>query len=234
MLTSIAPDLWCATGPQAVFGAEMGNRMTIVRLADGGLWLHAPFAIDDALAAELDALGPVRFAVAPNRFHHLTIGALRDRWPEVALHAAPGLPEKRPDLRFDGVLSDQAPEGWRRQLDQVVLGGAPALGEVLFYHRASRTLILTDLGFNYTSPPAGLWTRFFLSVTGALGGLRSSRLVRSSVKDKGAARAAVDRILMWDFERVSLCHGDIIEDDARVAVAQMLSWIGPLSVQSAD
>ena len=46
------------------------TRMTVVRLASGGLWLHSPTQISDGLRAELDALGPVRHLVSPNRIHY--------------------------------------------------------------------------------------------------------------------------------------------------------------------
>ena len=45
--------------------------MTVIQLAGGGLWLHSPIRLDDALRAALDAMGPVRFIVAPNKAHHL-------------------------------------------------------------------------------------------------------------------------------------------------------------------
>jgi hypothetical protein len=39
--------------------------MTVVRLADGGLFIHSPVSLDGALRAAVDALGPVTAIVAP-------------------------------------------------------------------------------------------------------------------------------------------------------------------------
>ena len=45
--------------------------------------------------------------------------------------------------------------------------------------------------------------------------------------DKKAARASLKRILLWDFERVILAHGDLIEVDARQVVEK--AWQKPLA-----
>ena len=34
-------------------------------------------------------------------------------------------------------------------------------------------------------------------------------------KDKAAARDSLDKILHWDFERIVLAHGDLIEKNAK-------------------
>jgi len=45
--------------------------------------------------------------------------------------------------------------------------------------------------------------------------------------DKKAARASLRRILRWDFERVIVAHGDLIEADSHNAVEK--AWRQPLS-----
>jgi glyoxylase-like metal-dependent hydrolase (beta-lactamase superfamily II) len=46
-------------------------------------------------------------------------------------------------------------------------------------------------------------------------------------KDKAAARQSLKRILEWDFDRIVLSHGDLIEDDAKATARQ--AWEVPLS-----
>ena len=48
----------------------------VVRLPDGRLFLHSPIAPSDDLAREVEALGPVAYLVAPNKFHHLFVSPL--------------------------------------------------------------------------------------------------------------------------------------------------------------
>ena len=47
-----------------VFSLPFTTRMTVIRLPDGGLWLHSPTPLDDGLRAAIDALGPVAHIVA--------------------------------------------------------------------------------------------------------------------------------------------------------------------------
>src|SRR5262249_20750281 len=143
-LRALAPDLWVAERPQRFYGLEVGTRMTVIRLADRSLLLHSPVVLDAGLRAELDALGPLHFAAAPNRVHHLYAGRAAARYPDARLWAGPGVERKRPDLASVAVLDDEAPPEWRGQVDQVFFRGRPYENEVVFFHRASRTLILCD------------------------------------------------------------------------------------------
>jgi hypothetical protein len=58
------------SGPLRVMGLiPLPVRMTIIRLADGGLLLHSPTRFDFDLARELEKIGPIRYLVAPNSAH---------------------------------------------------------------------------------------------------------------------------------------------------------------------
>ena len=151
MLRPLDADLWVVERRQRFLGLEVGTRMTVIRLADGSLLLHSPVSLDPGLCAALDALGRVRFAVAPNRMHHLYAGEVVRAYPQARLWVGPGVQEKRPDLEAAGVLGDEAPPEWRGQLDQTFFRGRPYENEVVFLHRASRTLILCDLAFYFGS-----------------------------------------------------------------------------------
>ena len=98
MLTLLAPDLWHTTHAFTSMGMPVSSRMTVVRCANGGLWLHSPVPITDALKQALEQLGPVRWMVAPNRSHLLFAKQSLRAFPNAQLFAAPGLRAKRPDL----------------------------------------------------------------------------------------------------------------------------------------
>ena len=53
--------------------------MTVVRLADGGLWCHSPIAPAPELFAQIDALDEVRHLVSPNKIHYAHISERRCR-----------------------------------------------------------------------------------------------------------------------------------------------------------
>jgi hypothetical protein len=224
VLRALAPNLWVAERPLKLAVGDIGARMTVVRLGDGGLLLHSPVRLDPETRRALDALGPVRAAIAPSKVHHLFATDYIAAYPGVALHGAPGLAEKRRDLRLDSVLGDEVPAAWRDELEQHLFQGAPTLNEVVFFHPATRTLVLTDLAFNVAAERVA-GARLFYLVTGAAGRFGPHRLVRFLIRDRRAARVSVDRILRWDFERVIVSHGDVLEHDGRERFAAAFAFL---------
>jgi hypothetical protein len=223
-LRELAPDLWVAERPQRFYGLEVGTRMTVVRLADGSLLLHSPVSLDAALREELDALGPVRFAVAPNRVHHLHAGEVARLYPGARLWVAPGLERKRPDLAFEGVLGDEAPPPWRGQVDQVFFRGRPYENEVVFHHRASRTLVLCDLAFHFRAGTHPV-TRLLMRLLRSYDRFGPSRLDPLLIRDRRQARESLERILAWDFDRIVVAHGDVLERGGRQALRDGYAWL---------
>jgi hypothetical protein len=144
-LDELAPGLWVASRGLRLFVGDIGCRMTVIRLANGGLFLHSPVSLDDALRAALDRLGPVRWIVGPSKVHHFFLADYALAYPGAFLCAAPGLPEKRADLRFQHVLDDSQPPPWGAEIALRLFRGAPLMNEVTFFHPATRTLVLTDL-----------------------------------------------------------------------------------------
>jgi hypothetical protein len=102
--------VWIAEAPLRFYGVPFGTRMTVVRLAGGGLWVHSPLDPVPPLRTEIDALGPVRYVVSPNKLHHLFLGAFHEAYPSAKMFAPPGLQKKRPDLGFNGVLGGPGPD----------------------------------------------------------------------------------------------------------------------------
>jgi hypothetical protein len=223
-MIALAADLWIAERPQRFYGLAVGTRMTVIRLAGGRLLLHSPVALDPELRRELDALGRVCFAVAPNRVHHLHAGEVAAAYPEARLWVAPGLERKRPDLVFVDVLGDEAPAEWRGEVDQVFFRGRPYENEVVFCHRASRTLLLCDLAFNF-GPRAAAPTRLLMRLLRSYGRFGPSTLDPWLIRDRAAARQSLERILAWDFDRVVVAHGEVLERGGREALRRGYAWL---------
>jgi hypothetical protein len=225
MPRSLAPDLWIVDRSLRLPGnVRLGVRTTLVRLASGSLWACSPVPLDDALADEIAALGPVSVLVAPNCFHHRFVADWLARWPDARAFAAPGLRAKRPDVAWVAELGVEAPADWAGQIDQVPIAGAPKIGEVCFFHRASATLIVTDLVFNVQHIET--WgTGLVMRLVGTHRRLAQSRSWRwAFMQDRAAAAASMRRVLEWDFRRVVMAHGDVLEDGAREAMEHALQW----------
>jgi hypothetical protein len=224
MLRQLDDALWVADHAFRMLGLQIGTRTTIVRLSDGGLFVHSPGPLTVPLAKQLDELGPVRCIVAPNNFHHLFVSEFAKAYQGASVHLAPGLVQKRKDLAFDEELGDQPSSVWEDDIDQCRYEGAPLAGEVVFLHRASRTLILTDLSFNFAHH-ASTPTRLFLKLNAAYGRFTPSRMIKAVTRDREAARASLERILAWDFDRVVVSHGDVLEKGGREALRTGFDWL---------
>jgi hypothetical protein len=221
-LRPVAEDVWVASRALPMpGGVRIPVNMTVIRLRDRSLLLHAPIALDDGLAAALATLGPVRHVVAPNSFHHLFVTACLARYPEAALYLAPGLPAKRPELAPAGVIGTGPPAPWAGEVESLIVDGAPKLREVAFFHRASGSLLVTDLLFNVTEP-ANVATGLVLRLMGTHRKLAVSRAWRFYTRDKQAQRPTLEALLAWPFVRIIPAHGIVYEGaaplpDARAA-----------------
>jgi hypothetical protein len=209
LLRALADDLWVATHKLRFLGTPVVTRMTMIRLSGGGLVVIGAIPRSPALDEEVAALGPVQFVIAPNKFHHLYAGPWATH-PGARLYGPVGLERKRKDLHLDGHLGPAAPDGWAGEIDQEPLGGLALMGDVVFLHRASRTLVLTDMMFNYP-PTTSALTRMLRWLEDIDGKFVMPRLFRTLVRDRRAFAASVERILSWDFDRVIVAHGSIIE-----------------------
>jgi hypothetical protein len=219
----VADGVWVADAPFSFFGVRLGTRMTVVRLRDGGLFVHSPVSLTPALRAEVDALGSVRHIVAPNIAHHLYVGEWKEAYPDALLHAALGLAKRRKDLAIDHELRGQVHDAWRADLDATFIEGS-MVNETVFLHRPSRTLVVSDAIQNFDSSP-DLPTRLYFKLMGMHGKRSVSRLIRPFHRDRKAVRRSLDEILRWDFDRLVPCHGDIIETGGKDALVEAYTWL---------
>lgn len=208
---------------QAFYGLQFGARMTLVRLPDGSLFMHSPIAIDAALEAEIDAIGPVAHIVAPNVYHHLYATPAMALYPEAKVHVASSLRKKRPDLRADAVLGETAEPGWQGDLQPIAIDGY-MLNETVFVHPPSGTLICSDLLENFESSDHW-YTRTFLKLNGVYGKTGVSKALRFAYRDRRAARKSIDQVLEHPFERIALAHGSPIQSGGRDALRSGYAWL---------
>lgn len=227
-LTPFAPELWLADGQEVeVIGFRYPTRMAVIRLSSGGLVVWSPVALNEALAAELAALGEVRHLIAPNSLHHLFLEDWRAAYPKARLHGAPGLAERRPDLLIDAQLEDRPPAAWAGELDQVLMAGNRITTEVVFFHRPSGVVLFTDLLQQF--PPG--WFRGWRALIARLDLMTEPqptvpRKFRAAFVDRPAARAALARILQWPAAKVVMAHGAPVEHDGRAFIARAFAWLG--------
>jgi len=214
--------LWLRDYDVRLGGARFQARMTVIKLRSGALLVHSPCAFDESLAAEVAALGPVVAIIAPGNFHWMHVRSCQQAFSGAVTYVCPGVEQRAKGLSFDFVLGDAPPPLWADELSQVALQGTRLMREVVFYHRASRTLILVDLVENFTpaTPGTNSFLRILFRALGMWNRPRPAPEYWLAWGDKARVREGMERVLAWDFERVILSHGDIITRDAKAIVTQ--------------
>ena len=227
MLAAFGPSLYVADGPTVSFlGFPYPTRMAVVKLTDGGAWVWSPVALTEELLSAIEAIGPVRHIVSPNKIHHLFLDDWVKQWPDARLYAPPGLARKKPELRFYAELRDEPDPAWATDIDQVIFRGSIAMEEVVFFHRASRTAIIGDLVQRFPAAKVSGWRGLLMRLDGLVGESGSTpREWRASFLRRGPARAARDKVLGWKAERLLIAHGDCSQSDATAILTRALGWI---------
>ena len=263
VLTAIGDDIWLAERPfyprlPGLTTTDVGGKMAVVRLPgdEGALWVHSPVELTPDLKVALAALGHVKHIVTPNTEHQKYAPAWILAYPEAESYACPGLRESNPSGGWQktigcdasGRWTGDAPPSWGGAIDVCwmdsergpFMGGKQFFSEVVFHHRPSRTLLVTDLWWNYPSSSSA-------TLSGRAGNGRgqddeatevptSTRLWKFGMDaiyrpfynsfmqgDRSAFDARLDTILGWDWDRMVSCHGEpIAGPNAKRALARHL------------
>jgi hypothetical protein len=142
------------------------------------------------------------------------------------MYAPPGLPQRKPELKFDAELGDTPDPAWAADIDQVIFRGSLAMEEVVFFHRESRTAIVCDLIQRHPETAMTGWKGMLMRADSLVGKNGSTpREWRASFLRRGKARAARAKVLGWKPERLLIAHGECAQTGATEIIDQALSRI---------
>jgi hypothetical protein len=227
----VAEGVWIVdSGPLRIMGMPMPVRMTVIRLANGDLWLHSPTRYDERLRGELERHGRIRHLVASNNAHWMFVQEWQQHCPDVVTWAAPGLRDraqvKKSGVKLDRDLGETPPPDWAGEMEQIIVPGA-GFREVDFFHKPSRTLVLTDLIVNLEAEKMPVPMRLFARLTGVLApDGKAPAYLRLIIRAKRReATEAASRMLAWAPERVIFSHGRWFEQGGTTALRRSLSWL---------
>ncbi len=96
--------------------------------------------------------------------------------------------------------------------------------EVAFFHRAAKVLIVADM-LEHFCEDMPLTIRLVARLAGMYRRPITPPDWRATFRDKAAAKASIERILEWDFERIILAHGRLIEADGRAVFEKSFKWL---------
>ena len=98
-------------------------------------------------------MGRVAYLVSPNKIHYAYIADWKKRYPHAQAWSSPGVEERAKNQNvkvvFDIALTDKAPDLWSDEIDQLIFKGSSVIEEVVFFHKSTKTLIVTDLIENF-------------------------------------------------------------------------------------
>jgi hypothetical protein len=227
MLTKFGDEIWIADGPDvSIAGFHYPTRMAVIRLKERDLFIWSPIRLTDALKAEVEALGSVRYLIEPNSLHHLFLPEWTRAFPQAKVYAPPGLRKKRKDIVFDVDLTDAPNPEWAGEIDQVIVRGNLITKEVVFFHVRSGVVLFTDLLQQIPETLlSGVW-----AVVAKLDLMMEPepsvpRKFRLTFVDRKTALGSLARILAWPAEKVAMAHGQPVEKDARAYLRRAFQWL---------
>ncbi len=233
-LKRVVDNVWVVDGPVICFGMPwpkfpFPTRMTVVRLASGDLFVHSPTPLTPSLQAQIEREGRVRFIVGPNRIHYWWIPEWKATFSDAKVYLAPRIEEQaRGRIAFETIpLAAVGGYPWDAEIATLPIVGS-YMTEVEFFHRASHTLILTDLLGNFEPEKVG-W--LFLRLLRLVGGVSPphSSLPRDlrlnfTWQHKRELQAAVNTMLAWNPERVIFAHGRWHERNGAAELRRAFRW----------
>lgn len=165
--TLVADNLWTLDQKFGILDVQVPLRMVVIRLSPasgGGLWIYNPIAATQECLSQIRALetqyGPVKHLVLGSVAieHKNYAGVFAQKFPSAQVWLQPGqysVPVDLPSnwLGFPGGRTRVLPNNvadtpWAKDFDQATLGPLISrdgcFGETAFFHRATKTLIVTD------------------------------------------------------------------------------------------
>ncbi|WP_394389806.1 DUF4336 domain-containing protein [Shewanella woodyi] len=225
-LVQLGENIWAHEDSMPLGGIQLRLRMTIVKLSCGGLWIHSPTKPAPELQAEIDELGKVTFIVGAANGHNTWLSAWQTAYPEAELYVSGGIPKK---VKLDNymVLEKHFENIWCDDFEREFMPNVELFNESVFFHKPSRSLIVTDLIQNHSdeipSGFAGVMTRCVFRPLGFKGACVAPPLkLGFTIKDKLAFSVFIKNIQQWDFDKIIVTHGDVITDDAKGVFAGLV------------
>jgi len=204
------------------------TRMTVVRAGEA-LFVHSPTPLTTDLAEAVRGLGAPRWLIGPSTIHYWWLPEWRAAFPDAGLFLAPGVIERAKGRIASphAVLDRDEGWPWSDAIRTWVFRGR-GVSEVVFFHRASRTLILTDFIENFEAERiASPWARAIARLGGVIdpdGSMpRDMRLAYR--RERPRLRAAMEEMIALDPARVILAHGRWYEENGAAELRRAFGWL---------
>lgn len=210
MLALIDKGLWTYHQDLQLLGINIGTRMSLIEIREGELLAVSPIKFTDSVLRQVQEAGQIKWIIAPNPYHHLYVMSCKRAFPEATAFAPRSLISKRPDIGFQGVIEAKGTYPWDEAVETYLFEPQNKYSEVLLFHKASKSLIVTDYMFNL-KPPTQPLARFVTKAMKIAGRPQMSRFMRFLARNPQAIDEANHQIKMWQPQRMIMAHGEIVE-----------------------
>ncbi|THH30563.1 hypothetical protein EUX98_g3624 [Antrodiella citrinella] len=230
VIRQLTPEITTFSKPFSKFLGllPMGGRSTAIKLSDDTLWVIASTPLTRGTKDAIDDMNAtVVYIVAASADHHFYLTEWHKAYPEAKVIGVQGLPEKKKgeDWQFTGsygVDPADATYGFEDEIKAIYFSGF-SKKDVAWFHVASKTLLVADLIFNLpateqyskSDSPNAKPAFFFPKFEPYSDGFK--KFLWAEGKDKSEMKRDAKAVAEWDFERIIMCHGDVIEKDAKKA-----------------
>jgi hypothetical protein len=228
-IPAFAESVYVIDGPNVRdFGLWFTTRMTVVQLSNGSVWVDSPVPTSLETRQQILLLGSVRYLVAATPRHVWRLAQWHTLFPEAQLWRPRNtlLTLQKGHLPYTGILENAPPPDWSDDFDQLAFRGNPLGEEVIFFHRASGTVILDDLIQIHPPRSGHPLSNAVLALTGVAaphGGVPLD--LRLTFTQRRLARQSLDHLLSWDFDKLIIAHGPCIDHDAKPFVERAFRWL---------
>jgi len=214
MLRQLDSMLWVDEVPFKLLGFNFGNRMTCIKMEDDSLFLHSATKFNNVTFEEIRILGEPKFLVAPSLMHNLFVMDWKKKSIAAQVLAPANIKKVHADIVLDEAAEKEIETLFNGEITCIALKGMPVIQEYAFIHHSSRTLILTDIAFNFGDDVKG-WDKLFLKLYGAYNKFGPTITIRALIKNKMAFSESLKKIALHDFDRIIVSHGRIVEKDGK-------------------
>ena len=225
-LQQFAENIWLVDGPIVRdMGMYFTTRMTVVKLSDGAIWISSPVPVSYATLNAISDLGEIRYLIAATPRHVWRLDSWHTLFPKAELWASPRsiFTLKKGPLPITGYLDDTPNAAWAADLDQLSFA---ELSEVLFFHKASRTVMLDDLIQRNPILKDKPLTNLIFKLEGVRapeGGVPLD--MKLLFRKRRSVRRSLEKLLAWDFDKLIIAHGACIESGAKQYVENAFRWL---------
>ena len=126
------------------------------------------------------------------------------------------------DYVLDCNVSKSKP--WGDEIVPMFIPGLPILDETLFLHSATKTLLVTDLVFNFQKEDISTIVWMYMKFVRGMQPMFVLPVFEERILDSQAFGDAINQVFSWDFEQVQMCHTQAYcEEDAKELFMESMS-----------